>query len=167
MRTQETPTHGRPIALRALSRLVVAALSLSWVACAGNGAGAASSFPGPWGTNTVAAADLVKELAGGDKPLVVCTAPPSWYRRGHIPGAVLYGPASSPGALEELTAWARRLPRTTSLVIYCGCCPLQYCPNLEPAYDALEGMGFKRLRVLILPENFGVDWVNRGYPVER
>jgi thiosulfate/3-mercaptopyruvate sulfurtransferase len=139
--------------------LVVAALMPG--ACAGG------SSTEPWGRQTVGAADLVKELAGGDKPVVVCTAPPSMYRMGHIPGAVLHGPASYPAPLAELTAWAQALPRTSSVVIYCGCCPLAYCPNLRPAYNALKDMGFTRLRVLILPENFGVDWVDRGYPVER
>jgi len=28
-------------------------------------------------------------------------------------------------------------------------------------------MGFTRLRVLILPNNFGIDWVEKGYPVEK
>jgi hypothetical protein len=28
-------------------------------------------------------------------------------------------------------------------------------------------MGFERVRVLVLPENFGRDWAARGYPVAR
>lgn len=146
--------------------LVAAALLLVTGACAGGAADQASSTE-PWGTQTLAAADLVRELGAADKPVVVCTAPPSMYRMGHIPGAVLQGPASDPAALSQLTAWAHTLPRTTSLVIYCGCCPLAYCPNLRPAYNALKDMGFKQMRVLILPDNFGTDWVERGYPVER
>jgi thiosulfate/3-mercaptopyruvate sulfurtransferase len=89
------------------------------------------------------------------------------YRRAHIPGAVLYGAASEPGAIAALTAWAQPQPRTSNIVIYCGCCPLAYCPNLRPAYKALADMGFTRVRVLILPENFGTDWLEKGYPVER
>jgi hypothetical protein len=146
--------------------LLLGTLLLVAGACASDDAGQVSPTE-PWGTQTVTAADLVKELEGSDKPVVVCTAPPSMYRMGHIPGAVLYGPASYPGPLGELTAWAQALPRTTSVVIYCGCCPLAYCPNLRPAYNALKDMGFRRLRVLILPENFGTDWVERGYPVTR
>jgi thiosulfate/3-mercaptopyruvate sulfurtransferase len=53
------------------------------------------------------------------------------------------------------------------LVIYCGCCPLAACPNLRPAYKALSDLGFSRLRILNLPENFGTDWASRGYPTER
>ncbi len=143
-----------------------AALLLVMGACAG-GAGDQAASTEPWGTQTLAAADLVKELGAGDKPVVVCAAPPSMYRMGHIPGAVLQGPASDPAALNQLTAWAQTLPRTTRVVIYCGCCPLAACPNLRPAYNALKDMGFTQTRVLILPDNFGTDWVERGYPVER
>jgi thiosulfate/3-mercaptopyruvate sulfurtransferase len=156
------------LAARAIARPVIvgAVLLLLTGACTGDTPPQASSTE-PWGTRTVGPADLVKELGGSDKPVVVCAAPPSMYRMGHVPGAVLYGPASEPAALTQLTSWAQTLPRTTSVVIYCGCCPLAYCPNLRPAYNALKDMGFTRLRVLILPENFGADWVERGYPVER
>jgi thiosulfate/3-mercaptopyruvate sulfurtransferase len=162
------PAAGRRRAARQLATAlaVVTALGLSSGACGGDGAEGPSSAE-PWGAQTVSAADLAREIAGADRPIVVCTALPSMYRMGHIPGAVLHGPASSPAALGELTSWAQALPRDSSLVIYCGCCPLAYCPNLRPAYNALKGMGFRRLRVLVLPENFGSDWVARGFPVER
>jgi thiosulfate/3-mercaptopyruvate sulfurtransferase len=148
------------------SALAVLSLAVLSAACAGGG-GSASSSSEPWGTNTVDAAALVKELSAADKPVVVCTAPPFMYRVGHIPGAVLHGPASEPSGLNSLTTWAESLPRSTNIVIYCGCCPLEHCPNLKPAYKTLKTMGFTRLRVLILPDNFGVDWMNRGYPTER
>jgi thiosulfate/3-mercaptopyruvate sulfurtransferase len=118
----------------------------------------------------VGPADFAREIANStetDKPVVVCTAPAFMYRTGHIPGAVLHGPTSSPEGLSDLRSWAQALPRSTNLVIYCGCCPLSQCPNLRPAYAALRDMGFTRLRVLILPDSFGSDWVERGYPVER
>jgi hypothetical protein len=148
------------------SLLAAIVLSLLALGCSGGATSDASSTE-PWGNNTVSPADLVKELSAADKPVVVCTAPPSMYRMAHIPGAVLHGPASEPRPYSELTAWAQSLPRTSSVVIYCGCCPLAYCPNLRPAYNALKDMGFARLRVLILPENFGTDWVDRGYPIAR
>jgi hypothetical protein len=118
----------------------------------------------------VTPADLVRELAGAsgtDKPVVVCTAPAFLYRVGHIPGAVFHGPASSPDGLNSLTTWAQTLPHSSDLVIYCGCCPLRDCPNLRPAYTALTDLGFSRVRVLILPDSFRSDWVDRGYPVSQ
>lgn len=145
-------------------RLVVALLA-ALSACAGGCTQGPATVP--WGADTVTAADLVKELGGADRPVVVCTALPSMYRTGHIPGAVLQGPGMSPAALQALTSWAQPLPRTTSLVIYCGCCPIDHCPNLQPPYTVLKAMGFERVRVLLLPENFDTDWAARGYPLER
>ncbi|MGE5199445.1 MAG: rhodanese-like domain-containing protein [Rhodospirillaceae bacterium] len=146
----------------------VAAVALS-AACAGGETGAASSG-WPWGNDSVTPAEFAKELAsasGADKPVVVCTAPPFLYRVAHIPGSVLHGPASSPEGLSSLTAWAQPLPRSTNIVIYCGCCPLAACPNLRPSYAALKGLGFTRVRVLLINENFKTDWIDRGYPYER
>jgi rhodanese-related sulfurtransferase len=115
----------------------------------------------------VTPADFAGELAGADKPIVVCTAPPFLYRIGHIPGSVLHGPASSPEGLNSLTKWAASLPRTANVVIYCGCCPLAHCPNLAPAYRALKGLGFTRVRVLLIEDSFKTDWIDRGYPFEK
>jgi hypothetical protein len=146
---------------------VVFAVGLS--ACAGNTAGTMSSKE-PWGENIVTPADLVAELAnrsGADKPVVVCTAPSFLYRAGHVPGAVLHGPMTSPAVIDELTAWAQPLPRSSNIVIYCGCCPMEQCPNIRPAYTGLKDLGFTRLRVLVLPDNFATDWVSRGYPIEK
>lgn len=40
------------------------------------------------------------------------------------------------------------------------------CPNVRPAFTALRDMGFTHLRVLMLPNNFAADWVDKHYPVE-
>lgn len=114
------------------------------------------------------AADLVRDLArGADQPTIVYIGPAFLYRQGHIPGASMHGPASTPLGLAEMKAWAANLPRSTNLVIYCGCCPIADCPNLRPGFEALQAMGFERLRVLMLPDNFATDWVQKGYPIER
>jgi thiosulfate/3-mercaptopyruvate sulfurtransferase len=130
----------------------------------------AASSGWPWGLDSVTPAEFAKELAGAsgaDKPVVVCTAPPFLYRAAHIPGAVLHGPASSPDGLNSLTKWAETLPRASNVVIYCGCCPLAQCPNLAPAYRTLKGLGFTRVRVLLLQDSFKTDWFDRGYPYVR
>lgn len=147
---------------------LVAALTIvtTFTGCAGASTESAS-YAEPWGTNTVMPAELAKELAGADRPVVICTAPAFLYRVAHIPGAVLHGPASDPAGLASLTEWAQTLPRSTSLVIYCGCCPMRDCPNLRPAWAALKGLGFTRVRVLILADSFRADWIERGYPIER
>ena len=86
---------------------------------------------------------------------------------GHIPGATFHGTASTEAGLAELKKWADTLPRSTNLVIYCGCCPFDHCPNIRPAFVALREMGFTNLRVLVMPANFATDWVDKGYPIEK
>ena len=121
----------------------------------------------PWtATETVVPADLVKELTGSVKPTVVCVGFPALYRNGRVPGASLHGPASTADGLADLKAWAAPLPRSSNLVVYCGCCPIDHCPNLRPAFSALREMGFTHVRVLELPTSFAADWVGKGYPIE-
>ena len=150
-----------------VSRVAIALLCVS-AACAETRTGSAASGQ-PWtAASTVQPSDLVRELAAdADKPLVVYIGPAFLYRQGHIPGASMHGTASTAQGLSELKTWAGSLPRSTNLVIYCGCCPIADCPNLRPGFEALQAMGFERLRVLMLPDNFATDWVGKGYPLER
>ena len=150
-----------------LAALAIALAVLAMTAACGGGAGGSAARSDTWGTNAVTPADLVKELAGAGRPIIVYTGPPVLYRAGHIPGAVFHGTASSSDGLSEMKTWAQTLPRSANLVVYCGCCPPDDCPNLRPAYGALRELGFTNVRVLVLPNNFGIDWAERGYPVER
>ena len=54
-----------------------------------------------------------------------------------------------------------------TIVLYCGCCPWNRCPNLGPAFKHLQELGFTNVKVLYLADNLGTDWVAKGYPVER
>ena len=124
----------------------------------------------PWtSAQTVQAAEFAHEL--GEKtetpPTILYVGFHTLFAGGHIPGAAFHGSASTEQGLTELKKWADSLPRTTNLVIYCGCCPFEKCPNIRPAFTALNGMGFKKLRVLILPTSFVKDWAEKGYPIER
>lgn len=129
---------------------------------------AQSPKPDPWTTEqTVEPAALAKELSSNSKPTVVCVAPHFLYEGGHIPGASFHGPASTPQGLDDLKKWASTIPKSTSLVVYCGCCPLTHCPNLGPAFEALHAMGFSHLRVLLLRTNFYTDWASKGYATDK
>jgi len=44
---------------------------------------------------------------------------------------------------------------------------MEKCPNIRPAYNALSGMGFKKVRVLVLPTSFAVDWADKDYPMQK
>jgi hypothetical protein len=123
----------------------------------------------PWTkTQTVQPAGLAKELgAPKTAPKVVFVGFKRLYSAGHIKGAEYHGTAGSEEGLKELTAWAAGLPRSTNLVIYCGCCPMERCPNIRPAFKALQAVGFKNLRVLLLPQDFATDWAGKGLPYDK
>jgi hypothetical protein len=52
------------------------------------------------------------------------------------------------------------------VVVYCGCCPWDRCPNVKPAVDLLNQMGFAKVKVLYLETGFKVDWLDKGYAAE-
>lgn len=124
----------------------------------------------PWhSSETMPPGQLAKMLT--DKyvsvPTVIFVGFRSLYAGGHVPDASFHGTASTEQGLAELKTWAASLPRSTELAIYCGCCPMDKCPNIRPAYTALSGMGFKKVRVLVLPTSFAVDWADKGYPIQK
>jgi thiosulfate/3-mercaptopyruvate sulfurtransferase len=104
--------------------------------------------------------------SSGEKPAILYVGFAAGYRAGHIPGAVLAGPAESAEGLKTLTAAVMALPRDREIVVYCGCCPWDSCPNVRPALALLRQMGFTRVKALVLLNNFAADWVARGYPIE-
>ncbi len=125
----------------------------------------------PWtAVDAVEPSKLAGELARAnqsERPAILYVGFKPLFEGGHIAGATFHGTASTAPGLADLKKWAAALPRTANLVIYCGCCPFGYCPNIRPAFVALHGMGFTRLRVLVMPNNFSSDWVDKGYPVEK
>jgi len=60
----------------------------------------------------------------------------------------------------------QNLPRDTSVIIYCGCCPYEHCPNVRPAIQLLKDMKFTNYKLLDLPHNIKIDWINKGYPTQ-
>ncbi len=132
-------------------------------------AGQAQNPSDPWtAAQTVKPNDLVKELADAkSSPQVVFVGFQRLYTAGHIKGAQFHGSGGSAEGLAQLKAWASTLPRSTNLVIYCGCCPLERCPNLRPAFSTLHEMGFTKLRALILPTSFAEDWADKGLPYDK
>lgn len=58
------------------------------------------------------------------------------------------------------------LPKDTSIVIYCGCCPFEHCPNVRPAIQLLKDMKFTNYKLLDLPHNIKIDWIDQGYSTQ-
>lgn len=99
------------------------------------------------------------------KPVVLQVGFRVLYEQAHIPGAEYVGAASKADGLSQLRARVKTLPKDAFIVLYCGCCPWAKCPNIKPAYAALKALGFSNVKRLRIPQNFGADWVAKGYPV--
>jgi 3-mercaptopyruvate sulfurtransferase SseA len=100
------------------------------------------------------------------KPLILQVGSHVLYAEAHIKGAEYVGPGSQLSGLRQLQQRVAPLSRKTFIVLYCGCCPWNHCPNVGSAFRQLHDLGFTHVKVLYLPENLGVNWVNKGYPVE-
>jgi thiosulfate/3-mercaptopyruvate sulfurtransferase len=101
------------------------------------------------------------------RPLILQVGSRVMYNEAHIPGSEYAGPAALPQGIDLLRTRVHSLPHNRFIVLYCGCCPWSHCPNVGPAYKLLHDLGFTRVKVLYLADNFGSDWVNQGLPVER
>jgi thiosulfate/3-mercaptopyruvate sulfurtransferase len=103
---------------------------------------------------------------GAERPLMLEVGSHVLFAQAHIPGSEYAGAGSQDAGLQQLRARVGPLPRKTFIVIYCGCCPWNRCPNVGPAYKTLTDMGFTHVKVLYLADNFGADWADKGFPVE-
>ena len=109
----------------------------------------------------------VLQSSGGEKPLMIQVGSHVLYSQAHIPSSEYIGPASSQDGLQRLRKRVESMPRNSFIVIYCGCCPWDHCPNVKPADDALHALGFTKVKVLYIANNFGTDWVDKRYPTAK
>jgi thiosulfate/3-mercaptopyruvate sulfurtransferase len=109
------------------------------------------------------AAQLRSESA---KPVIIQVGPNVLYRSHHIVGAVYGGPGSKPEGLDVLKAAVKDLAHDRDIVIYCGCCPWDRCPNIKPSLELLKQLGFTHVKAMYSETNFKTDWIDPGYPVE-
>jgi thiosulfate/3-mercaptopyruvate sulfurtransferase len=110
--------------------------------------------------------DLLKIIQApkGEKPLILNVGPSLLFMQAHIPGAEYIGPDSDSQGIGTLRRRVKTLPHNMFIVLYCGCCPWSHCPNVHPAYNELHKLGFTNVKVLYIADNFGTDWVYKGYP---
>jgi hypothetical protein len=153
---------------------VVAALALFCLALQPARAAGQWAEPQPASAFTIPTAQLIQpaelnrllQTHGAEKPLILQVGSRMMFAQAHIPGAEFAGPGSQPDGIAQLRSRVASLPRTAFIVLYCGCCPWNRCPNVGPAYSLLHEMGFTGVKVLYLASNFGEDWVSKGFPVE-
>ena len=114
-------------------------------------------------------AELAASLrsASAPRPVILQVGSHVLYSEAHIAGAQYAGAAGQDDGLQTLRDHVAKLPKDAPIVIYCGCCPWSRCPNIAPAYDQLRALGFSHVKVLYIAENFGANWVDPGYPVDK
>ena len=110
--------------------------------------------------------ELVQILNSQAKPLVLQVGSKVLFEQAHIRGAEYAGAAGTAAGLETLRVRVAKLDKDASIVIYCGCCPWAKCPNIVAAYEQLHALGFTRVKALYIGQNFGADWVSKGYPID-
>lgn len=153
-----------------LNRFAASFFALMMICIVASTAGAQASK-----ASRIPAADLLQpaELAQilqsttGVKPLVLQVGSRVLYAQAHIPGSEYVGAGSQPAGLQALRERVSKLDKSTFVVLYCGCCPWERCPNIAAAYDQLRSLGFTNLKALYIADNFGTDWVDKGYPTAK
>lgn len=107
------------------------------------------------------------QMPSKEPPLILQVGSHLLFSEAHIPGSEYAGPGSQPAGLDMLRMRVNSLPKNKLIVLYCGCCPWNRCPNVGPAYHLLQSMGFTNVKVLYMASNFGDDWVAKGYSVAK
>jgi hypothetical protein len=115
------------------------------------------------------AATIAAKLKGpaADQPLILQVGFQALYKSVRIPNAKYAGPDSTADGLANLEQQVKGVAKNRAIVLYCGCCPWEKCPNIRPAVTKLHELGFTNLQVLKIPTNLHTDWVVPGYPVEK
>src|SRR5579863_7719038 len=85
--------------------------------------------------------------------LVIHVGFPVLYRSAHIAATQFAGPGSKPEGIADLKKAVAGQPLDREIVLYCGCCPFDKCPNIRPAFAALHEMGFTHVRVMMIETN--------------
>jgi hypothetical protein len=126
------------------------------------GIGSKAQNPVNWSEKQlIEPADLSNAVATKeDIPVIISVGPGVT-----IPNSVKVGPVNNAEGLEKLKAELNTIDRDKKIVIYCGCCPFEHCPNVRPAIDALKEMKFTNYYLLNLSHNIKQDWIDKGYPV--
>jgi thiosulfate/3-mercaptopyruvate sulfurtransferase len=82
-----------------------------------------------------------------------------------IKNSIDIGPVMMGQNLNLLKQKLNNLPKNAQIVVYCGCCPFASCPNVRPAMQLLKDMQFTNYKLLNLPDNIKVDWIDKNYPM--
>jgi thiosulfate/3-mercaptopyruvate sulfurtransferase len=84
-----------------------------------------------------------------------------------IPNSIDVGMVDNAEGLRKLEGELDSLIKEDKVVIYCGCCPFEHCPNVRPAVDLLKKKNFSNFYILNIRNNIRKDWIDKGYPVSK
>lgn len=84
-----------------------------------------------------------------------------------IPHSIDAGMAGEAEGKAKLKSILSKLDKNSDIVVYCGCCPFDHCPNVRPAIAMLKENKFTNYHLLNLPQNIRVNWIAKGYPVNK
>jgi hypothetical protein len=119
----------------------------------------------PWTPRQLLApADLAKVLNNPKAPQPIIY---SIGMQAIIKNSIDIGPAMRAENLNVLKQKLGKLSKDAQIVVYCGCCPFSRCPNVRPAMELLRSMQFTNYKLLNLPQNVKVDWIDLGYPMSE
>jgi thiosulfate/3-mercaptopyruvate sulfurtransferase len=108
-------------------------------------------------------ADLVKKMRENkDLPVIFSVGPGAY-----ILHSIDIGMVKEKENLDKLKKEVKALAKDRNIVVYCGCCPFDRCPNIRPAIQALKDLKFTNYQLLNLEHNIKIDWIGKGYPVAR
>jgi len=155
--------------IKMISRMKVKVLIFSLLALSAF-AFALSEYPSqgggdPWTAQQLLnPADLAQTLKNqkAPQPIVFCVG-----MQAVIKGSIEIGPAMVQENLDKLKQRLDKLPKDANIVVYCGCCPFSRCPNIRPAMQLLGSLKFTNFKLLNLPQNIKVDWIDHGYPMNE
>lgn len=152
-----------------LSRITASLLSACMLLLVANATSAAQSASSIPASKLVQPADWAAKVKDGSAAgtLTLHVGFKTMFDQAHIPGSEYAGPGNSGAGLQVLRDRVAAVAKDAPILIYCGCCPWERCPNMAGALDVLVELGFTNVRAMIIPENFGTDWEDKGYPTAK
>lgn len=100
--------------------------------------------------------------SGKNIPVIVSVGPGAI-----ITGSKDIGMVKETDNLKKFKEQLDSLSKDAPVIIYCGCCPFEHCPNVRPAIQLLKDMNFTSYKLLNLPHNIKIDWIDKGYPTNN
>lgn len=125
----------------------------------------AQNFNEPWNPNQLMSATVLANKITQNRmehTVVINIGPDAVIKNSYN-----VGPANDAENITKLKKYLSGISKDKEVVIYCGCCPFDICPNIRPAFKTLQEMGFTNAKLLNIPKNIKTDWIDKGFPVNQ